>query len=216
MTNTIIKESYFSSNVFFTENTNFLNTISEIAEELLKIKKIDTQLDGLYPVVMTDNFYEDKRANNFCEFVASSCWGVLDSEGYAVDKYYLYFSDMWVQEHHKYSSMEPHVHGFNACISGFYFLETPENCSKIVIHDPRPGKVQINLMQKNKDVATDASEMINFLPKPGMLVMMASSLPHSFTRHASETPIKFVHFNIVANFKPPESKQFCNTNVEIV
>lgn len=216
MPNTIIKEAYFSSNVFFTENVDFLSPVLEIVNGLLEAKKANSKLDELYPVIMTDNFYTDKRADSFCEFVANSCLGALDSEGYAVDRYYLYFLEMWAQEHHKYSSMETHVHGFGSCISGFYFLEVPENSSAAVIHDPRPGKVQINLLQKNKDIATDSSEMVNFLPKPGMLLMMSSALPHSFTRHGSEEPLKFVHFNIAANLKPAEFKQSSNSNVEIV
>jgi hypothetical protein len=38
--------------------------------------------------------------------------------------------------------------------------------------------------------------MINFTPKPGMLIFANSWLAHSFTRHAADLPIKFVHFNL--------------------
>jgi hypothetical protein len=41
-----------------------------------------------------------------------------------------------------------------------------------------------------------ASNMINFLPEPGMLLFTNSWLPHSFGRHAADKPIKFVHFNL--------------------
>lgn len=216
MSNTITKESYFASNVFFMENTNYLDVVSEITEELLSVRKKEVEIDALYPAVMTDNFYGDERAKEFCGFIGDTCWSILDSEGYAMDKYYLYLSEMWAQEHHRYSSMERHTHGNGAQLSGFYFLETPENCSRVVVHDPRSGKVQINLLQKNQDIATDASEMVNFLPKPGMLLVMASSLPHSFTRHASEKPLKFVHFNLGAGLKPFESQQSCAPKAEVI
>ena len=45
-------------------------------------------------------------------------------------------------------------------------------------------------------MATPASKMINFTPKPGMMIFANSWLAHSFTRHAAELPIKFVHFNL--------------------
>jgi hypothetical protein len=46
------------------------------------------------------------------------------------------------------------------------------------------------------NVATAASRMINFTPKPGMMIFANSWLGHAFTRHAAELPIKFVHFTL--------------------
>jgi hypothetical protein len=76
-----------------------------------------------------------------------------------------------------------------------------------VFHDPRAAKVQIDLPEQDMNVATAASKMINFTPKPGMMIFANSWLMHSFTRHAADTPIKFVHFNLVAIQAP----QVCNT-----
>jgi hypothetical protein len=70
----------------------------------------------------------------------------------------------------------------------------------LVIHDPRPGKVQGNLPETDISIATYGSNMINFEPKPGMLVFANSWLPHSFGRHANDKPIQFVHFNITVNY----------------
>jgi uncharacterized protein (TIGR02466 family) len=92
--------------------------------------------------------------------------------------------------------MEQHVHGYGSQIVGFYFIETPENCSRVVFHDPRSAKIQIDLPEQDMTMATPASKMINFVPKPGLLVFANAWLAHSFTRHASEQPIKFVHFNV--------------------
>jgi uncharacterized protein (TIGR02466 family) len=106
------------------------------------------------------------------------------------------FTEMWTQEHYKHSVMEQHVHGYGSQIVGFYFIETPENCSRVVFHDPRSAKIQIDLPEQDMTMATPASKMINFVPKPGLLVFANAWLAHSFTRHASEQPIKFVHFNV--------------------
>ena len=103
---------------------------------------------------------------------------------------------MWTQEHYKHSSMEQHVHGYGAQIVGFYFLEVPEGSSRVIFHDPRAGKVQNDLPERDPNNASIASRMINFEPKPGLLMLTNSWLAHSFTRHASDKPIKFVHFNL--------------------
>jgi hypothetical protein len=52
------------------------------------------------------------------------------------------------------------------------------------------------------NMATPASKMINFTPKPGLMVFANSWLAHSFTRHAAELPIKFVHFNLTVIMAP--------------
>lgn len=113
------------------------------------------------------------------------------------------FTEMWTQEHHKHSAMDAHVHGFGSQIVGFYFLETPEDCSRVVFHDPRAAKVQIDLPEQDVNMATPASKMINFQPKPGLMIFANSWLMHSFTRHASDKPIKFVHFNLTVQMTQP-------------
>jgi len=97
-------------------------------------------------------------------------------------------------------------------IVGFYFLETPENCSNVVFHDPRTAKVQINLPEQDISMATPASRMINFTPKPGMMIFSNSWLSHSFTRHAADNPIKFVHFNLTVIMQP----QSCPAPAEVI
>jgi hypothetical protein len=114
---------------------------------------------------------------------------------------------MWTQEHHKHSAMDAHVHGYGSQIVGFYFLETPEGGSNVVFHDPRAAKVQIDLPEQDMNNATPASKMINFTPKPGLMIFANSWLMHSFTRHAAELPIKFVHFNLTVIHQP---QQACN------
>jgi hypothetical protein len=85
---------------------------------------------------------------------------------------------------------------------GFYFLNAPENCSKVLFHDPRAGKVQTNLPERDPSQATFGSNIIHFPPEPGMLMLANSWLPHSFSRHASNEPLMFVHFNLGVQFQP--------------
>lgn len=194
---------HFSSSVSLIKKPEFLDIVTSVADEKLEeSRKQFPELDDVYPVRMTGNLFEDPRLSEFASFVANSAWDILTFQGYATDSMGMVFTEMWVQEHYKHSLMEQHVHGAGSQVIGFYFLNAPENCSRAVFHDPRPGKVQTNLPEKDVSQATLGSNLVNFTPEPGMLIFANSWLPHSFSRHASEEPLKFVHFNLGVQFQP--------------
>jgi uncharacterized protein (TIGR02466 family) len=194
--------NYFPTTIYTIERLDFLKVVQEVSDERLEEKKSKDNLDPIYPVMMTDNLFTDDRISKFCDYVGATAWNILEAQGYAMTNMVTTFTEMWTQEHHKHSLMEQHVHGFGAQLVGFYFLETPENCSNLVFHDPRAGKVQVNLPEANVNMATPASQMINFTPKPGMMIFANSWLAHSFTRHSADKPIKFVHFNLTVQQAP--------------
>jgi uncharacterized protein (TIGR02466 family) len=187
---------HFPCPIYLIERPDFLEAVTSISEEGLAEQRKANKLDEIYPVVMSGNFFADPRMAGFSEFVGATAWNILNEQGYAMHDKSVQFTEMWTQEHHKHSAMDQHVHGFGSQIVGFYFLETPENCSRLVFHDPRSAKVQIDLPEQDMNMATPASKMINFTPKPGLMVFANSWLAHSFTRHAANSPIKFVHFNL--------------------
>lgn len=186
----------FPCPIYIIERPDFLKAVGTISEEGLENQRKERKLDDMYPVYMTENFFGDSRMAGFTEFVGGTAWNILNEQGYAMADKAVQFTEMWTQEHHKHSAMDQHVHGFGSQIVGFYFLETPENCSHLVFHDPRAAKVQIDLPEQDTSMASPASKMINFAPKPGMMIFANSWLAHSFTRHAVDLPIKFVHFNL--------------------
>lgn len=187
--------AHFPCVIYTVEKPEFLEAVLAASNESLDARRRET-LHEIYPVVMSDNLLDDKRLAAFTEFVGYSAWNILKEQGYAMQDKVVTFTEMWTQEHHKHSAMEQHIHGNGVQIVGFYFLETPENCSRVIFHDPRAGKVQIDLSEQDMSAATPASRMINFEPKPGLMMFSNAWLPHAFTRHAAETPIKFVHFNL--------------------
>lgn len=184
---------HFASPIYVSENKEFLSSISEVSEEMLA--KLPSDPHEVYPMFHTENFASDPRAEGFCTFIAQTGWNILKKQGYAMDNFGVSVEAAWTQKHYRHSHMEQHVHG-GAQLVGFYFLETPEGCSRALFHDPRPGKVQNFLPEANPTEATVASGIINFTPKPGLLIFSNSWLPHSFSRHASDEPLKFVHFNL--------------------
>jgi uncharacterized protein (TIGR02466 family) len=193
---------HFPCPMYLIDRPDFLEVVNTVSEEALEVQRKERDLNEIYPVYMTGNYYGDSRLEKFTEFVGATAWNILHEQGYAMQDKAVSFTEMWTQEHHKHSAMDAHVHGFGSQIVGFYFLETPEDCSHVVFHDPRAGKVQIDLPEQDMNMATPASKMINFTPKPGMMIFSNSWLSHSFTRHAAEKPIKFVHFNLTVITQP--------------
>ena len=193
---------HFPCPIYIIERPDFLEVVNTISEEALEVQRKERDLNEIYPVYMTGNYFGDSRMAKFSEFVGATAWNILNEQGYAMQDKGVQFTEMWTQEHHKHSAMDPHVHGFGSQIVGFYFLETPENCSRVAFHDPRAAKVQIDLPEQDINMATPASKAVNFTPRPGMMIFANSWLSHSFTRHAAELPIKFVHFNLTVIPQP--------------
>ena len=202
---------YFPSAVYSSKKPEFIASVSEVSDELLS--KIGHDVHDIYPMHQTESFAGDSRVQDFCSYVGHNAWGILQSQGYAMDNFNVTLDAMWTQKHHKHSFMERHVHGGGHQLVGFYFLETPEGCSRAMFHDPRCGKVQINLPEQDMSIATPASNAINFVPEPGLMLITNAWLPHSFGRHGSDKPIKFVHFNLSVGYNPAKA---CSTPVEVV
>lgn len=194
----------FASPVYWISKPEYLKTTIKVADEYLSKAKNsrpkDDLMDKLYPVVMSNSFHEDKRVSALAQYIGETSWRILHEQGYAMENYELFFMDFWAQEHYMRSSNEEHVHGFGCQMTGFYILEAPEGCSSISVFDPRSAKKQINLLEQDVKQATYASLAINYPPKAGNLYFLNASLPHGFSRHGSDSPLKFIHFNLGSRF----------------
>lgn len=186
---------YFPTVIYTIEKPEFLEAVGKVAEEALVEARKNT-LNEIYPVHMTGNLFDKPEIIPFQYYVGGTAANILTEQGYNLEGFDTYYSEMWCQEHFKHSAMEQHVHGAGSQIVGFYFLEAPEDGSRVLFHDPRAGKPLISWAEKDMAQATFASNIINFEPKPGLLMFTNAWLPHSFTRHSSDKPIKFIHFNL--------------------
>jgi hypothetical protein len=194
MNDEINQEFYFPSAVYTKSKPEFVDIVKAVSYE--SFSKLPKDINEIYPVRMTTDLREDARLTNFLQYVSQTAWNILGQQGYATANLNTFFTGVWTQEHHKHSLMEHHVHGGMDQLVGFYFLDCPVNCSKVLFHDPRPGKLQINLREADIRQVSYGSNAINYTPEPGLLIFSNAWLPHSFGRHAANEPLTFVHFNI--------------------
>lgn len=209
----VATELYFPTPIYIVEKPEYLIRVSAASEESLERVRAEHPPNEIYPCYMSDSLLEDPRVDDFIGYVGETAWGILHDQGYYLDDTEVYFSEMWTQEHHKYSSMEQHAHGYGAQIVGFYFLEVPDEPPLATFYDPRSSKLMADLRERDPREVTVASRMVTFKPKPGMLIFTNAWLAHSFGRNVSNKPFKFVHFNINAR----AASQNCRVpEVEIV
>jgi hypothetical protein len=187
---------YFPTLIYQIKKPEFLEAVGKVAENALVDVRKNQPLNEIYPVHITGNLFDNPEILEFQYYVGGTAINLLNEQGYNLVGVEPYFSEMFCQEHFKHSAMEQHVHGSGSQIVGFYFLETPENCSKVVFHDPRISKQMISWNEKDVSQATFASNAINFTPTSGLLMFTNAWLSHSFSRHENDLPIKFIHFNI--------------------
>lgn len=206
---TLTAEIYFPTIIYQIDKPEFLDAVQSVSEGALIDARKNANLDDIYPVYMTGNLFDVPEIIPFQYYVGGTAYNILKDQGYKLDGFEPYFSEMWCQEHYKHSGMEQHVHGAGSQIVGFYFLDTPENCSRVVFHDPRPAKPMNSWQEQDVGKATTASGMINFVPKPGLLMFANAWLPHSFSRHGSDDPIRFIHFNIGLRSMPLVASNTC-------
>ncbi len=191
----LVQHLHFPSSVYTTSSKDFLASVNPVFDEYVAKAELISSNNPTQVAVMSANFSDDARIAKFTQYVANMAWKILEGQGYDMEGKGTFFAGMWGQQHSKTSSMPEHVHP-GAQLVGFYFLATPADSSRLQIHDPRPAKVMVNMPEKNSSQTTVASTVISFTPEPGLLFFTNSWLPHSFTRHGSDDPLSFVHFNV--------------------
>ena len=198
---------YFVTPIYITKQPQFLDTVKTIAADSIKQVHGKSKPNKIHPVLMSGNLLEDERIEDFAAFVGQTAWNIRSSQGYAMDQFNTTFTEMWSQEHYQTSSMDYHAHPGGSFLVGFYFLDTPEGCPPAVIHDPRPGRVMLDLPQADVNQLSLSSTMVNFTPEPGMLMFAPAWLAHSFSRNTSKAPFRFVHFNLSVQPSAPAAPQ---------
>jgi uncharacterized protein (TIGR02466 family) len=199
-----MKHTIFLDSILVFQDNSWLNSLNKFSENYIikskdenKKRIINNKEFGFsnhsIPLINDENFLD------FIKFICKKSFNFLEEQGYDLSNYYLNVSDLWVQEFAKNGggNHNTHVHS-NSHISGFYFLKCSDKTSYPIFHDPRPGKLTIQLPEKNKTLITEASELVPLFPSPGTFVFFNSYVGHEFPVDSGIEPFRFIHFNIQA------------------
>ena len=189
-------DHHFASPVFRINKPEFLNILKPVFDEYISKQKNSQLGNGVYPGIMTELLSPDERIDIFLKYISGISWDVLNRQGYNMDLFYTDASEMWGQHHPFSSSMEKHSHGQGVQLTGFYFLDTPEDSSRMFIHDPSLVKTYASLPVRQSENIVSAHTAISYIPKPGDLIFTNSWVEHSFSRNASQHPYNFIHINV--------------------
>ena len=200
---------YFTTGIYQISKPEFLDTARKVSYEYLAKTKKEIDLNKIYPAYMSEAFAGDPRISDLVRYIGLSAGNILKSQGFDMQNSEVVFNEFWAQEHHQFSGQEEHIHPGQQ-ISGFYFLDVPENSSIVTFHDPRPAKKYANLPETDMSIITYASPAINFVPIPGLLMFSNSWLPHTFTKNASKKSFRFIHFNLGVRYLTPVTSQPTN------
>ena len=147
--------------------------------------------------------YKDERFAELVLLVKNTSKNILEDQGFELTNYALSYTEMWIQKfaYEGGGHQDTHVHWDNH-ISGFYFVECSDKTSKPIFHDPRSGRMMLNLPIKNHSKLCPAMERQIFSVKPGTLLLFNSWLPHQFSVDNGVDPFRFIHFNLQARKLP--------------
>ncbi len=76
--------------------------------------------------------------------------------------------------------------------------EALDKTSYPIFHDPRTGARATKLKMKDQKGVWGGTEIINFKPKPGTLIIFPGFLEHEFVVDHGIEPFRFIHWNIQA------------------
>jgi uncharacterized protein (TIGR02466 family) len=192
----------FPTIVYKANEPEFIDTLRQSGLDAMAKEKT---LHELYPSEMSSDMLGDDRNIEFAQYVIQTAFNIIVDQGYNMTNRQTVYHSMWMQQHHKTSGMEEHIHNDGCFLNAFYFVDVPENSSLMVLHDPRYGKVQVDIKQKDEQNLYPCSAKAMIKPQAGDIIFTNSWLPHSFTRHGSDEPLRFIHINIGLQYAPQQA-----------
>ena len=197
---------YFKTPIWMEEKPEFVKSLNKASDKYIKaakktpeVKKYLKQFGDFgrswHSTPLTnDNDFIDLR-----NYIGQKSWEFLDHSGFDMPQYQTMFSEMWVQEFAKKGGghHSAHVH-WNQHVSGFYFLKCSDKTSYPIFHEPRGGARATKLKMKNQKGIWPGTELVNFRPKPGTLIIFPGYLEHEYAVDHGKAPFRFIHWNITA------------------
>lgn len=192
--------AYFPSLVYREEKPEWIASLLGATEPHFSIAK-KRQEEGIMPgpLLQTEDLRSDPALGELRGYLLAVGEMILRDQGYAMDRYQVALSGLWGQCLETGAGTDMHVHK-NSQLSGWVFLETPENGAYPIFKDPRYGKAMVDLDFEPADTITQATNTIYFNNVvPGTILIANSWLPHQVVGNGANTPTKTVHFIITCH-----------------
>ena len=197
---------YFKTPIWMEEKPEFVKSLYKASNKYINeakkkekewIKKYGDFGRSYHSTQLTlDNDFIDFR-----NYIGQKCWDFLDWHGYDMKQYQTMFTEMWVQEFAKKGggNHSAHIH-WNQHVSGFYFLKCSDKTSFPIFHDPRTGAraTKLKMKEEASKGVFNGTELIQFKPKPGTLMIFPGYLEHEFVVDHGKEPFRFIHVNVQA------------------
>ena len=193
----------------YLKNKDFMSVCDEHTDQAISnAKKLIDERNKKFKIDVKDHgmsyhsgaeMYKDERFHDFELLIRNTARNILENQGFDLSNYSIDYTEMWIQKfaYEGGGHQDTHVHWDNH-ISGFYFAECSERTSKPVFHDPRAGRMMLNLPIKDHSKLCPAMERQIIPVKPGTLLLFNSWLPHQFSVDNGIDPFRFIHFNLQA------------------
>lgn len=187
--------SFFPTLVYRNELPGWVKKIEAVVAGKLKNR------DAKSKVVQSENLILNQNLEFFNSFILKEAVYALSEQGYDVQKYDFFVSEIWGQMFTPGGLNFPHVHP-GCQISGLYFFEVSDEGVEIYLHDPRSNKLMTDLVEvQSKSILASSTQVVLTPPVEGTLLMYNSWLSHNVVNNSAAQNVKFLHFNISCKIK---------------
>ena len=186
--------SYFSTLIYHDYVDVDLLAVEATASRYIAESISTSDIDKSRYIVQTRDLSCESSISHLTEYFYNNSINFLNRCGYATDRYN-FFVSAWAQniENGQYNDFHTHR---ETCISGIYFITSPEDGSYVEFQDPRPGKNMASLDEFSSNCVTPSTQYIHYkdITAPGLFVIFDSWLEHKISRNFSSNPVKIIHF----------------------
>jgi uncharacterized protein (TIGR02466 family) len=203
MSNEAQVDNYFHTPIWVFNKSEWLDKINKVCDKYIKAayKRDEKHKDdfGWSYHSNSSEFLEEPKLKELHDWVGATANNFLDFMGYDLSNHTLYYTESWVQEFSRKGGggHNSHIHGNNH-VSAFYYLKCTERTSRPIFHDPRKSALMMRLPEKDSEQVTLANDKINYIPKPGTLIMIPAYLEHEYGIDDGKEDFRFIHFNLQA------------------
>jgi uncharacterized protein (TIGR02466 family) len=197
--------NYFPSSVYREEHPEWVDYIIKSSQKHVDSILINKPELTTSKVVQTADIAHDSEFSFLVDYLLSTSYNILHGQGYNVENYDLIVSNLWFQSIKDSGCTNIHTHK-NSQLSGWLFLETPENGSYPIFHDPRINKQMIELDVLDRETLSYSSSSVHFNNVlPGTVLISNSWLSHQLSPCLTQDKTSTIHFVI------SHKDKLCNT-----